>query len=100
MAQASHSGHTGRQPQTGSVAITKYGPDPEGLTRRTSSRTPGWTATCSVICRPSPEAWTTITCDVTTVQQDLAQPGNSDCYNQQSAADDANGADDDAAGPS
>ena len=41
---------------------------------------------------------TTISGDVTTVRQDLAQPGNSDCYNQQSAADDANGADDDTGG--
>ncbi len=40
----------------------------------------------------------TIAGDVTTVRQDLAQPGNSDCYNQQSASDDANGADDDTAG--
>ena len=37
----------------------------------------------------------TIAGDVTTVRQDLAQPGNSDCYNQQSAGDDANSADDD-----
>jgi hypothetical protein len=40
----------------------------------------------------------TIAGDVTTVRQDLAQPGNSDCFNQQSASDDASGADDDTAG--
>jgi hypothetical protein len=40
----------------------------------------------------------TVVGDVTTVRQDLGQPGNSDCYNQQSASDDAHGADDDIAG--